>query len=287
MDKLVIGVWQGVCRDDDLEANLARTAEVIDEAGDAGCDFLCMPEQFLSGSGDRDTLLRNALRLDDERLIALAARAARRGLVALVGLVARRETGCTNTQAVLDGGRVAGEYTKTMLIRGDRAIMDRCDDELPVFQARGVRFGIQICHDSSFPEIAATLAWKGARILFSPHFNAIARDRMDDHRTLVRSNHVGTAAHYGLVVARSNVVGYWPEGDRYGYGDSAIFAPDGRVLAEAGLFTERLITADVARWLGESRWRSRRDLRPAIVEQLSAAALAALTQGGGGAGPAS
>lgn len=276
MDRLVIGVWQGVCQDGDLAANLTRTAQVMDEAADAGCHFLCLPEQFLAGSGPREVLAVNAMELDDDRLSALATRAAERDIVVLVGLVERRGDGYANTQVVLSDGRVVGHYTKTMLISGDRAIMSEYDDELPVFDAKGVRFGIMICHDSSFPEIAATMAWKGARIIFSPHYNAIPRDRMDEHRTLVRNNHVGVAAHYGLVVARANVVGHWPERDAFGYGDSAIFGPTGLPLAEAGLFTERLVTADVAPHLGPPRWRDRRDLRPSIIQQLSQAALTAL-----------
>jgi predicted amidohydrolase len=276
MDKLVIGVWQGVCRDGDVAANLAQTETVIDAAAALGCDFLCLPEQFLCGSGEPDTLRRCAMGLDDERLLALARRAHQRDVTTLVGLVARRGEGLTNTQVILDGGRVAGHYTKTMLIPADRAIMEAFDDELPVFEARGVRFGIIICHDSSFAEIAATMAWKGAQVIFSPHYNAIARDRMDNHRVQVRNNHVGIAAHYGVVVARANVVGHWQASNRFGYGDSAIFAPNGQPLAEAGLFCERLITADVAGCLGGSRWRSRRDLRPAIIRQLADAALAAL-----------
>ncbi|MGB2820106.1 MAG: carbon-nitrogen hydrolase family protein [Phycisphaerae bacterium] len=276
MDRLIIGVWQGRCEDGDLAANLARTGEVIDEAGEAGCDLLCLPEQFLAGYGGGKELLDCAMTLEDERLVALAERAHKRGVVALVGLVEKRGEGYANTQVILDGGRVAGHYTKTMLIPADRRIMDAYDDELPVFGARGVTFGVIICHDSSFPEIAATMAWKGAKIIFSPHYNAIRRDAMDDHRIRVRNNHVGIAAHYGVVVARSNVVGYWPDEDRYGYGDSAIFAPNGAPLAEAGLFTEKLITADVAACLAPSPWRNRRDLRPAIIRQLYDAASAAL-----------
>ena len=279
MDRLIIGVWQGRCSDGDLAANLARTGEVIDEAAEAGCDFVCLPEQFLAGYGRAEGLLDCAMTLDDERLGALAERARDRGVVALVGLLEKRGRSFANTQVVLDGGRVAGHYTKTMLIGADREIMAACDDELPVFQAAGVTFGVIICHDSSFPEIAATMAWKGAQIIFSPHYNAIRRDAMDDHRVRVRNNHVGIAAHYGVVVARSNVVGHWPDEERYGYGDSAIFAPSGAPLAEAGLFAERLVTADVAAWLGPPRWRRRHELRPAIIRQLHDAAMAALADG--------
>lgn len=276
MEKLVIGVWQGICRDGDVAANLARAEEAIDEAAEAGCDFVCLPELFLSGSGSRKIMADGAMTLDDPRLLALAAHAGRRDVVTLVGLCEKRGERYAVTQTILDGGSVAGHYTKTMLTEMDWELMGFHDDELPVFEARGVTFGIIICHDSSFPEVAATLMWKGARILFSPHYNYLPRQRMNDHRVLVRSNHVGIAAHYGVVVARSNVVGYWPQEDSFGYGDSTIFGPNGAPLVEAGLFTETLITADVAPYLGPPPWRRRSELRPAIIRQLSAAALKAL-----------
>ncbi|HUV37972.1 MAG TPA: carbon-nitrogen hydrolase family protein [Planctomycetota bacterium] len=277
MEKLVIGAWQGVCTDGDLEANLARTERVIDEAADAGCDFVCLPELFLSGTGSRKIMVESAIALDDPRLTALAEHAGRRGVVTLVGLTEKRGDRYAVTQAILDEGRVAGHYTKTMPTEADWELMRFYDDELPVFASRGVTFGIIICHDSSFPEVAATLAWKGARIIFSPHYNWIDRQRMDDHRIRVRNNHVGIASHYGVVVVRSNVVGHWPANDCFGYGDSAIFGPNGVPLVEAGLFTERLITADVAASLrAADAWRQRGELRPAIIRRMSDAALEAL-----------
>lgn len=280
MQKLVIGVWQGACKVGDLEANLERTRRVIDEAADAGCDFVCLPELFLSGAGPRESQKGAAIALDDKRLTALAKKAGERDIVTLVGLAEKRGGRFAVTQAVLADGRVMGHYTKTMPTEEDWDLMGFFDDELPVFEAKGVTFGVIICHDSSFPEVAATMAWKGARIIFSPHYNSIPRDRMDDHRILVRNNHVGIAAHYNVVVARSNVVGYAGERDSYGYGDSAIFGPDGRVLAEAGLFKETLVTCDVAPYLGGVDWRARTELRPTIIKQLSAAALDVLKREG-------
>jgi hypothetical protein len=58
-----------------------------------------------------------------------------------------------------------------------------------------------------------------------------------------------------------------------GYGDSAVFDPDGRPLAEAGLFREALIAAEAefpeARAGGHSRLRGR--VPPAVREQRAAA----------------
>jgi len=280
MGKLVVGTWQGVCKDGDIAANLARTEKVIDEAAAAGCDFVVLPELFLSGAGSGPGLVEriadNAMTLDDPRLTALAAHAGKRGVVTLVGMCEKRGDKCAVTEAILNEGRVAGHYTKTMPTETDYELMQFHDDELPVFQAKGVTFGVIICHDSSFPEVAATLAWKGAQIIFSPHYNNISRQRMNDHRILVRNNHVGIAVHYNVVLVRSNVVGYWPEGDCFGYGDSAIFGPNGQTIAEAGLFVEKLTTADVGPYLNWKAWRRRSEMRPAIIRQLSEAALAAL-----------
>jgi predicted amidohydrolase len=281
-DKLVVGVWQGRCADGNLAQNIARTAQVIDEAAAALCDFVCLPETFLSGYGTREIAESCAMVLDDPRLLDLARRAEDRKVVTLVGLSERRKGGAiANSQVVLDGGKVAGVYAKTQLTGGDAKERGFCsDDELPVFRARDVSFAIQICHDSSFPEIASTYAWKGARLLFSPHYNAIPSDKMDEHRIRVRNNHIGVAAHFGLVVARSNVIvtenPIHP--GRLGYGDSAIYSPLGVPLAEAGLFTEKLVCADVSRWLTPAPgWNFRADLKPAIIEQWAAAALSAIS----------
>lgn len=280
--RLVVGVWQGACADGDVAANLARAAQVVDEAAGAGCDFVCLPETFLSGYGSRELIERGALALDDPRLLDLARRARDRNVVTLVGLTERRSGGLANTQVVLDAGRVSGAYRKTQLTGSDARTMHfEQDDELPVFHARGVCFAIQICHDSSFPELASTYAWKGARLLFSPHYNAIAAETMDEHRIRVRNNHIGEAAHFNLVVARANVIVFNNPAHpgKLGYGDSAIYSPLGEPLAEAGLFTERLVTADVGKWLrARPYWDFRANLRPALVEQWAAAASAALAK---------
>ena len=122
-----------------------------------------------------------------------------------------------------------------MLTEGDSEAGYTPGDELPVFHAKGVCFGIQICHDTSFPELTSTLSWKGARLLFTPHYNHIPSDCVDDHRIRVRNNHIGLAAHYSLVVARSNVVVSHIDGSP-GYGDSAIFAPNGSPDRRSGAF---------------------------------------------------
>jgi predicted amidohydrolase len=234
-------------------------------------EYLCL---LLSGYGERATIERGALALDDPRLGALASKLSRYGMVVLVGFSERLADGrLANSVLILDGDRRLGVYRKTMLTGGDCRQMGFCPDfELPVWRARGLTFGCIVCADSSFVETAATMAYQGASLLFSPHHNRISAAGMDRHRVRVRNNHAGLAALLELYVVRANVaVLDDPQG--LGYGDSAIFDPDGRPLAEAGLFREALPTADAeipeARAACHSRRRGR--VPPAVREQLAAA----------------
>lgn len=257
-----LAAFQGYSARGDVEANVATARRVIGEAAEAGADFLCLPETFLSGYGDRATVERAAIAGDDARLTELGELAGRSGMVLLVGFSERLEDGRVgNSVALFDAGRRLGTYRKTMLTGGDYREMGFCTDfELPVWRAKGITFGCIVCADSSYFETAATMAYRGASVLFSPHYNCIAPDRMDAHRIRVRNNHVGLAALLELYVVRANVV-HRDDPRGLGYGDSAIFGPDGAALVEAGLFREGLIVAEAEitaeRAAGGSRLRER------------------------------
>ena len=129
-------------------------------------------------------------------------------MVVLVGFSERLADGrIANSVLILDGDRPLGVYRKTMLTGGDFRQMGFCTDfELPVWQARGLTFGCIVCANSSFVETAATMAYKGASLLFSPHYNRIPAAGMDTHRVRVRNNHAGLAALLELYVVRANVI---------------------------------------------------------------------------------
>jgi predicted amidohydrolase len=257
-----LAAYQGRSVPGDADANLATARRVLEEAARGGADFLCLPETFLSGYGDRSIVERGALSLDDTQLAELAHQAHGHDMVLLLGLSEQIGEGeIANTIAILYQGQQLGRYRKTMLTESDAEVMRfRRDHELPVFQAKGVTFGCIVCADSSYFETAATMAYRGMTILFSPHFNCIPAKGMDDHRIRVRNNHIGLAALLDVYVVRSNVVVTDRE-QCLGYGDSAIFDPRGHPIAEAGLFREALIFADATiaadRVQGKNRLRDR------------------------------
>jgi predicted amidohydrolase len=257
-----ISAYQGRCTDD-FDKNLEKVCEIIDRAGKDESDFLCFPEGYLSNYKAELTV---TVPLDDPRVLELTEYTKRYDMVVIVGISERESDKAFNTALVLYKGKMLGKYRKTMLTGGDRRIF-ASDCSLPIFEAKGIPFGVIICHDSSFMEPAMTMRWKGARLLFSPHYNSLPYDRVDEHRTLVRNNHVGLSALLQMVVVRSNVVG--GDEERVGYGDSTIFSPLGVPVAAAPLFKEALISAefDDSVFAKES-WRTRREIPFAVCHQL-------------------
>lgn len=257
-----ISAYQGRCTDD-FDKNLKKVCEIIDRAGQDKSDFLCFPEGYLSNYKADETL---TVPLDDPRVLELVKYTSRYDMVVIVGISEKESDKAFNTMLILYQGKMLGKYRKTMLTGGDKKIF-ASDYSLPIFEAKGIPFGVIICHDSSFMEPAQTMRWKGARILFSPHYNSLTYDRMDEHRILVRNNHVGLSVLLQMVVVRANVVGGNEE--RVGYGDSTIFSPLGVPVAAAPLFKEALISAEFDdSVLFKETWRARRDIPFDVCRQL-------------------
>jgi predicted amidohydrolase len=267
---VVISVYQGRCEDGDFDANLATARQAVKEALARGSDFLALPETFLSGYDSPERMRRGARRLDDPQLKAFIAESGTHDMVVIAGIARIAEEGIYNTALVIHRGRLMGMYDKIMLTTGDRDKLGFLPGrDMPVFDAKGVRFAVIICHDSSFPHPAMIARLKGAEILFSPHYNDIGVPTMDAHRKWVRNCHIGLACQLKMVVARANVVAKDKKG--LGYGDSFIVSPRGDMLAEAELFRSEMITAKItgALFKGPYVWADLKDVPMRVRSELA------------------
>lgn len=240
-----IAAYQGPCVSGDLKANMHRTLQVYERAASDRVDFLAMPETFLSGYGVREHVERAAVAADGPELKPLYDATRNAGTVLLVGFSERRGDKLFNSVAVIHDGELLGAYSKTMLTNGDSKQMGfSWDAELPVFEAKGIVFGVQICADTSYAEPSRVLALKGATLIFTPHFNHMAYENIEDHRQRVRNNHIAIAVRNEVYVAKANSL-VAEVVEKAGYGDSYILDHRGVVLVEAGMFVEGIIGVDV------------------------------------------
>lgn len=134
-----------------------------------------------------------------------------------------------NAAVLVDrNGQTVGMYHKVHCTDGEREGGIVAGDGFPVFQTDVGPVGILICHDMSFPESARCLMLGGARLLLWP------------------SNWSGWGEHISYVVIASRAIdnaatlafasrGHDPDDVNWlagTHGRSAVFSPEGRVLAE-------------------------------------------------------
>jgi len=279
-DKIRIGAYQGPIVDNDFVANLHKVEQVLERTKNMPLDFICFPETFLSGYSQQ-AVRESSIPLDDPRLYNFIQRSATYDTVILVGLSERLHDKIYNTQIVVYRGNLLGKYHKTMLTDEDKLVF-ASDLELPVFVAKGIKFGVVICADTSYVEPALYLRWQGARLLFTPHYNDIPPEGIDtsdgkvtfwEHRTMVLNNQAALATLLKMVVVRSNVI-LIREG-HLGAGDACIWDMNGEVVAKGTPFTECVVTAEFSRAIFEKEnWIDRREIPVELVERILVAAKA-------------
>jgi predicted amidohydrolase len=108
-----------------------------------------------------------------------------------------------------------------------RRSVHQAGDRTPVFTLNGVTFGIIICNDSNFPELARDMAAQGATLLFVPSNNALPPAKADVV-SAAREVDSALASANRMMVVRSDVAGNC--GGFVSYGSSGIVDPRGRTL---------------------------------------------------------
>ena len=236
-----IGHYQCVCRQGDFEANLNTVVKGLELASEAGLDVVSFPESFLMGYFPKEEDARaNAFAIDSPEMGRVLERTARFEPMFMVGFNELRGDDLYNTVAVIEKGKVLGRYGKAMPIH--RYFVP--GREFPVFEKKGLKFGVIICADGGYIEPTRILALKGARLIFAPHFNFVGDPVR--HYQMVRNDHIARAVENGVYFLRANnvVPGTELEGmdyQGYGYGDSYLLNPNGEVVAAAGLYHEYLM----------------------------------------------
>lgn len=247
-ERIRVAAAQAVAVPAEIERNVATAARLIDEAAAEGATVVVFPELFLCCYDLEAIALapeRCDLDEDDPRLDPLREACRAGALTAVVGASLRRDGGRTISALVV------GEGGETVA-RADKQHVDR--SELPLFQpgeegcafdARGWRLAVGICRDGSFPEHARAAALAGADAYLCP----VSHDR-------VSVVHPARAFENTMYVALSNHVG--PNAN----GHSAVYGPEGEVLADAGEAESALAVADFER----ARLAELRERRPVLAE---------------------
>ncbi|MEV5238191.1 carbon-nitrogen hydrolase family protein [Streptomyces cinnamoneus] len=240
---MIIAAAQFTSRPLDVDANAARMAGFVAEAGGRDAALVVFGELAVTGY-ELDAVAADPDRLtmapEDPRLAPVrdACRAA--GVAAVVNCAGRTAQGPTISSFVYGpDGALLTRYDKVHVTDGERAAGFVAGTRDGRFVLDGTAFGLAICFDAHFPDLAARAAADGCRVLVASSlygrgpgqaerreiFPALAKD---NGLHVLLANHVGAAGPYD------------------GCGLSAVWGPEGTPVAEGTEREECLVVAEVA-----------------------------------------
>jgi predicted amidohydrolase len=227
----------------DVDAAVRCIRGFCAQAERAGADLLLFPECFLQGYLVTEAYLRrHALELGSAIFRSVAARLADAAPVLVIGVVEWSGGRLFNSAVVLDHGQLAGVYRKTHLSPAEALFCP--GDEYPVFDVRGLRYGVNICYDAQFADAAARIAAQQARVLLVPAQNMMKRQAAETWRHRHHQIRAERVKETGLWLVSADVTG--ERGNTHvGYGPTSVISPSGTVVAHVPLMETGMVTADV------------------------------------------
>ncbi|WP_051709792.1 carbon-nitrogen hydrolase family protein [Streptomyces sp. NRRL S-350] len=225
----------------DIPANVAQAAGLIREAAQAGARLVLFAEKFLSGYEPeliRADPLKCAVQPGDPRLAPIADACRDTGTAAIVG-AAVQDGADLRVSALVFGpdGSFTTRYDKQYLFKSERDYYRPgtagCTVELD-----GWRLGLGVCYDSGFPEHARAAALDGCHAYL---VGALFSRGHGFHES--RTWFPARALDNTLYTVLANHVGH--TGGWHTCGASAVWGPDGHLIAEAGEDLRELVVTDL------------------------------------------
>lgn len=156
----------------EFDRNLAAIEEVCRDAAVDDADLVCFPELSLSGYA-MPSSYGLAAGPDDPHVSAVEDLSAELGIAICFGFVDEEHR---ITQAIAEGGRIIGSYSKTHLGEREVGVMVP-GGSYPIIRTSKANVGISICWEAHFPEIAGTYALEGADIVLMPFASGLGGER--------------------------------------------------------------------------------------------------------------
>jgi predicted amidohydrolase len=227
---------------EDIEAALTGLAAISARAATEGAALLVFPEGFLQGYLTEDApARRHALDLASPAFAALLDRFPKTGPVIVAGLIEVEDGRLFNTAVVVDRGMLVGRYRKAHLLGGEQIFEPGRDS--PIFEAGDLRFGINICYDTNFPQAARRVADGGGDLIVCPANNMYPRKTSEAFRQVHNAARGERCRETGLWLVSSDVTG--ERDGRVSWGPTAVLNPSGQVVAQLPLEEPGLLVFDL------------------------------------------
>jgi predicted amidohydrolase len=233
-----------VCRSrvHQIEENISQMQKWVHASKEKGVDLICFPEMNVTGYSHQKDICRSAQDLTGAVVRNLMDLAASRNITILAGIAEKHTMDRVwASHLVLKPNGSCEVYRKVHIAPPEKDSME-AGNAIPIFETRGVKFGIQLCYDAHFPESATFLAINGADIIFLPHASPRGTSESKFHSWM---RHLPARAYdNGVYVVACNQTGDNTNGLQFP-GLSVIISPSGDLMQKDTSGREGILVAEL------------------------------------------
>ncbi len=242
---LKIGVAQADFKLADPKTNQMIVSGLLEQASRDGIDVLVLPELANSGYNFEsiDQAQSSSEVVNEGPFCAQLRDWSSAGRMVVAGLCESAGDVLFNSAVTYAEGCLLSVYRKAHLFANEVNFFRPGDEKPPVFTFRGQQFGVMICFDWFFPEMARSLALRGAQAILHPA-NLVLPWCQKAMLTRSLENRVFTATANRTGVDR----------DLSFSGLSQVTSPKGELLVQLDGFSTGVTSVDVDLSLADNKW---------------------------------
>ena len=215
----------------DIDGNLKRAIDILDQAEELNSDLVVFSELFLSGYPPEDLVLKKSF-VEECRnaLDTLINYSKTKKLGLIVGLPIYEKNNLFNAAAIVDEGKLIGFSKKINLpnysVFDEKRVFHQ-NDIPKVFKFRGIKLGVPICEDIWQDNVCLELKNQGCELIVSPNGSPFDKYKINQRKTIIEDR----VSEIGLPFVYINQVG--GQDELVFDGSSLIMNGDKEIIYEA------------------------------------------------------
>ena len=215
----------------DIDGNLKRAIDILDQAEELNSDLVVFSELFLSGYPPEDLVLKKSFVEECRNALDILINYSKTKKVGLiVGLPIYEKNNLFNAAAIVDEGKLIGFSKKINLpnysVFDEKRVFHQ-NDIPKVFEFRGIKLGVPICEDIWQDNVCFELKNQGCELIVSPNGSPFDKYKINQRKTIIEDR----VSEIGLPFVYINQVG--GQDELVFDGSSLIMNGDKEIIYEA------------------------------------------------------
>ena len=215
----------------DIDGNLKRAIDILDQAEELNSDLVVFSELFLSGYPPEDLVLKKSFVEECRNALDILINYSKtKKLGLIVGLPIYEKNNLFNAAAIVDEGKLIGFSKKINLpnysVFDEKRVFHQ-NDIPKVFEFRGIKLGVPICEDIWQDNVCLELKNQGCELIVSPNGSPFDKYKINQRKTIIEDR----VSETGLPFVYINQVG--GQDELVFDGSSLIMNGDKEIIYEA------------------------------------------------------